>query len=297
MDIPYKSLAGDERPDIELPRTLARLVTRDYLETMGIRTVLGSGFDSWPPPPQHVVVNETLRRRVFQSSDPIGKPLLLDLNGWKTFTVVGVVEDSRASLNISTIEEAYLPQAAMPVFWPMNVVIRTAGDPSMLFDAIRREMVAYERRSPAHRVVAMQDLIDQSMSSRHAVQVLMWLATLCTLLLTVFVVYVVTDSAVAASQPEMRLRSALGATPAMIWRAVLRDGARWLGTGLAAGLILSFATQSIARSRFASSVGADAYLVVLLSLAIVAFVPYALGAGSLTRRSSISDGGRRTAHP
>ena len=82
---------------------------------MGIPVLKGRGFteqDKAGAPPV-IIVNETLARKYWPNTDPIGKRMRytgpLEQNPW--MQVVGVVKDVKHELNLPVTEDYYLPHA------------------------------------------------------------------------------------------------------------------------------------------------------------------------------------------
>src|SRR5690606_29067872 len=95
--------------------------------------------------PRVLLANEAFVRRFLSRGDPLGRRVSFD-DGETWAEVVGVVGDVRQyGLDQEVRPEVYLPIAQ---FTPgaMTVVLRTAGDPLALADAVRRELCA-DRKS------------------------------------------------------------------------------------------------------------------------------------------------------
>ena len=95
------------------------------------------------------VINEAFARRVFGSSNPIGRRIRTpNPQDTSMATIVGVVGDLRYSkLDAEPEPEVYLPYRRSPFLRSVNVVVRTAGDPAAIAPAIRKQISAVDTGS------------------------------------------------------------------------------------------------------------------------------------------------------
>jgi predicted permease len=148
-------------PGAAVPRVGWRFVWGDYFEVMRIPLLAGRRFaetDGSTAPPV-AILNESMARTLF--GDPagaLGQRLVQQgggRDGETVVEVVGVVGDVRHDgLDSPPRQEIFrpLPQTFM---FPMQVVVRTVGDPSGLAAAVRREMYDVD---PAVPVADLQPL-------------------------------------------------------------------------------------------------------------------------------------------
>src|SRR4030095_5062043 len=86
-----------------------------------------------PDRPMVVLINETLQRRYFSDSDPIGARLK---SGKQVAEIVGVVGDIKQySLADSPVSQIYGSLAQNPFIFT-SLAVRTAGDPRLLAKGI-----------------------------------------------------------------------------------------------------------------------------------------------------------------
>ncbi|HEY6399782.1 MAG TPA: ABC transporter permease, partial [Blastocatellia bacterium] len=132
------------------PRAGARMITPDYIRTMGIPLIKGrlfndqDGFDA----PKVMLINETLARRFFPGQDPIGKRLKQALKGI-TGEIVGVVGDVRdRALSKEAPPEFYLPYTYM-MAGSMSITARVkTGDPMNIAAPLRAEVREIDKDLP-----------------------------------------------------------------------------------------------------------------------------------------------------
>jgi predicted permease len=112
-------------------------VGTDFFHVMGIPILQGRDISDADTvtSPSVVVVNETLVRRFFPKSNPLGHSLG-DKHRW---TIVGVVKDSKYhSADEPAMPMAYYAFAQRETIGPMQIEVRTQGDPMNLLASMRR---------------------------------------------------------------------------------------------------------------------------------------------------------------
>jgi len=193
--------------------------------------------------PRVAIVNQTFAARYLRGQNPIGQTFHLNTN---TVTVVGVVPDSKfARLNSAPEPFMYLPMAQ---HWSSgtNLLVRTVGDPTNIFAAIRREIRALDPNLPAPTLTTLRQSTSVALlPQRVAVAVTGVLGLLGMLLATVGLYGVLSFSA-AQRSAEIGIRLALGALRTDVVRLVVGEGMRLVGIGMLAGLAVALlATQAL----------------------------------------------------
>jgi predicted permease len=264
-----------ERIEVEFRRALHR-----YFETMRIPVLRGRTFDEQDAPdaPPVVVVNQTLARRVFPGEDPIGHRLRTGPSGpW--MEVVGVIGDVRhAGLEQEPAPELYIHYLQNPPVSPF-VVIRTAGDPAALADAVRAEARRIDRDLPVYDIRSMAEVRGAAVAERRFVLGLVAIFGAVALLLAVVGIDGAVSVSVAERMHEMSIRLALGADPARLWRMVVAQATRTTAIGLLMGLGIAWLAAPLVRAQlFGVAAGDPLTLVAVCALFLVlaagaAFVP------------------------
>ena len=268
-------------PDGPAPNTdYWQFVTADYIGTMGIEVV--SGRDFGPADAAEgmatVLVNERLVRTFYPDVDPIGRRLRPPGNNpW--LTIVGVVRDvKQGGLEEETGTELYFlyPQVARFGFAPltMNVVVRTAGDPLAVANAVRAEVRAIDPTLPVASLASMDEVLSASLARPRFLTLLLGVFAAVALLLAAIGTYGVMSYSVAERRQEIGIRMALGAHAGSVLRMVLRQGVVTAGIGLGIGVLGALALSSFLRSMLfqVSATDATAFVVAPLTLAIVALL-------------------------
>lgn len=210
-----------------------------YFETLGVPLLRGRGLEEADREgaPGAVVVNEAFARRFWPDGDALGRRIGISGSAGPVLEIVGVTTTGKY---LSPVEEErpfiYFPALQVPGRGPFTLHVRTAGDPTSLASAVRREIAA---TAPGWIVTAVRTMDDQLgvalLPQRLAAGALGLFGTLA-LGLAALGLYGVVAYAVAQRTREFGIRIALGAEGNAILRMVLRQGAGLVGTGVAIGM-------------------------------------------------------------
>jgi putative ABC transport system permease protein len=248
FDVPYHRADQAEPPRAAAPKAKFRAVTPDYFRAMGIPLNQGRSFleQDRHDSPNVVVVNQLLAERAWPGENPIGKRLRFVWADWQTYEVVGVVGNTKSYGLVENWQpELFVPQAQIP-YTVMNVVIRTTGDHKAITSAVRRTILDLDPYQPPHSIVAMGDLISDSIARERFAMT--WLGVLAAVALTLASVgiYSVISHVTTQRTREVGIRLALGAQTSDVMRLVMRNGMTLSLIGVAIGLAGSLTlTRSI----------------------------------------------------
>jgi predicted permease len=268
------------------PSTAITIAAPGVFAALGIPLKAGRDFnesDTTDRAPV-AIVNESLARKSLSGENPIGRQIycLYDTN--QPMTIVGVVGDvhNRGPAQ-DPMPECYIPYQ-QHVFGGMNVLVRTAGDPSALAGALRR---LGRTQSP---IVSMkfttmeQDLSETVASPRFRTLLFAMFAALA-VFLAMAGVYGVMAFAVSQRSNEIGLRMALGAGRGSVLALILRQALVLATAGLMFGIAISIAGTRLLTSMLFRVKPNDVpvYLGVTVLLGIVtliaAYVPARRAAG------------------
>lgn len=271
-----------------------RIVTPDYLDTMGIRILRGRGFEAGDRngSVNVAVLNEVAAAALFPGQDPIGKRFgccEMGPDGLPALkTVVGVAENVRGNgLAEGVYPEFYLPVAqAPPVAWDwlertVYVVARGEGAPEALLPSVRGVIGRVDPNLPLYQTSSMEDRMRASLATARFNTLLLALLGAIGLILAAVGIYSVIAYYVTQRTPEIGVRMALGATPGHVIRLVLRQAAIPVGLGLALGILSSLAAT---RVLAANLVGVDAKDPLTLASVVAVLAVSALLASILPAR-------------
>ena len=206
-------------PQDQQPQADYRMATPGYFNTMGIALRQGRLFD------QHddldakrvVLVNEALVRKHFAHENPLGQHIVMG----KPIEIVGVVADAKLYGLDAPVEPAvYVPHMQHPGE-SMGVVVRTAGDPSAMASAVRREILKLDTGQPISDVRTMETVLSDSLMLRRAAMLMLTVFALLALTLATVGIYGLTAYSVSRRTHEIGLRVALGASRPQILRLVV----------------------------------------------------------------------------
>jgi len=276
------SFAVEGRPEPkpgERPFALNRSATPGVFPTLRIPLKRGRLFDAHDraDQPRVLVVDEAFVRKFFPGEDPLGRRIGLggpeDGDKRKWCTIVGVVGD---------VKQRPTAREPEPNMWfPLaqgsdnfaSAVVRVSGDPAGYAKAAQDAVVAARPGTPIYQVQPMTKVASDTLWSQRFFGGLFVSFAGLALFLAALGIYGVMAYSVAQRTQEIGVRLALGAQPGDLVQMILRQGARLVGLGLAAGFVVAwFTTQLLAKLLY----GIDphdppTFAGVPLLLALVAF--------------------------
>jgi predicted permease len=226
----------------KLPHAGFRLASPSYFATLGIPLLRGrefsetDGYDA-----QFVaIVSESLVRQTFPNEDPIGKRILCGLDSDKPMTVVGVVGDVRQQSPASApAPELYMPMRQHPYHAnEMQVIVRTAVDPTSLVDSVRRTTQSFNPEI-ATKFTTLETMVAESIATPRFRTMLVTVFATVALVLAMAGVYGVMTFIATQRTSEFGLRVALGAAPSDVMRLILRRALLLASVGVMIGVLLS----------------------------------------------------------
>ena len=232
-----------------------QIISPDYFHAMGISLMRGRFLSDEEAklPPASVIVNQTLARKVWPGTDPIGKRIRLQ-PGVPWLSVVGVVADIKNhGSNVATKPEIYFLLTGQPFqIWvdlrSMTVVVHTSSEPGHMVSAIRGQLKQLDPELPIYKVSTLQELVSSSVSQTRFPALTLSLFACTALILAAIGVYGVLAYTVTQSRHEIGVRMALGAQQGQILRLFLGQGVRWAALGGSAGLVAALMLVHLMRS-------------------------------------------------
>jgi putative ABC transport system permease protein len=248
-EVPLTGSAGPTVVGVVGSDATADAVSREaspaYFNVMRIPLLAGRAFDTRDNAfsPARVVVSDSLARRLFGTSPPIGRQIWLDAGG-QMADIVGIVGDVKHR----SLDEPVLPTLYLSVFQSPSrsnvLVVRTDRPDGDVIEAVREEVSRLDSSLPVYRVRSLRDVVAHSpgMVARRVLTATFSGFAVLAVVLGAVGLYGVVAHDVASRRAETALRIALGADPKRIVSAILGQGALMLGLGLATGGVLSIWT-------------------------------------------------------
>jgi len=267
----------DGRPvDKEHPvRANFRIVSPKYFETMRIPVNRGRSFTTADRENTErvAIVSESFAARHFKDESPIGHRLKIETvdGGWITIAGVSgdIIDDWFANRNIPTI---YIPEAQKPTH-SINLVARTAGDPSGIEAGIRRALLAVDPNLPAYQVRTMNDALKERTTGLRFIGGLMAAFGVIALVLAAIGIYSVMAFYVSLRRKEMGLRLALGATPGNVLRMMLGQASRLSLIGVGIGTIAAVALARVIEQALLGTAAASPLLFAAVGFQVTSIDP------------------------
>jgi putative ABC transport system permease protein len=244
----------------DTPAVQDRWVSPGYFHTMRIPLVDGRDFIESDD--EHgagvAVIDETLARRHWPDTSPIGEHLLLDYGTGeepRDFEIVGIAGNIKhVSLNEEPTGTIYAPLAQIPPSIVtsraanLSVVVRGVAETQALARALRHELQSVDPLAAASSIKAMSQYLDATVAARRFNMLLMSLFAGVALLLATAGLYALLSYSVMQRTHEFGVRMALGAGMGEMLRLVIRQGLTLASAGIAMGLVASLALTRLMSS-------------------------------------------------
>lgn len=264
--LPLQNREGRAAPVSRVSANFGRLVGMSIVSGRWLNDVEMQGA---------IVINETLARRDFHDSDPIGARIRVPWLGENGLgTIVGVAADVKyAEIDADTKPELFFHYADTPIFG-VTVVMRTDGDPIAAAPEIRKALSSLDPTQSFYSVRTMETALAESIAPRRFNLLLLGTFALVALVLAALGVYGVVSYSVAERTREIGIRLALGAERARVVRMIVGHGMLSVTAGIIVGLAGSMAaTRWIAGLLYGvQPTDAPTFTTTTMMLAAVAFI-------------------------
>jgi len=273
--------APGQEPGVEV-----RVVTPTYFQAMGIPLLKGRLLNERDVKETRVLlINETMAKRYFPNTDPVGKQLEVMWDGSGPDEIVGVVGDIReGALNKEPEPAIYWSHAREP-YSGMAFVIRANGDAARLSTAVQKQIRSLDPEQPVADVRTMDQVISRSIARPRFNTLLLSIFAGVALLLASVGLYGVMNYSATQRTHEVGIRMALGATRTDIMRLVVGNGMTLTLIGIGIGVVASLMLTRVMTSLLFGVTATDipTFLGVSAVLATVALIANYIPARRATR--------------
>ena len=217
-------------------------VTPTYFDTMQIPVKAGRGFTALDTndAPKVMIVNETLARKLWPGESPVGRKIWVWYDEKFFREIVGVVGDTRLSLDAEAESQMYVPLAQDSGWGTLSFVVRTNGEPAALTGAVRNEIRAVDKGVLIYNVKTLDDVVAIAAAPRRTPMLLLSSFAGVAMLLAMLGIYGVTAYYVTQRTHEIGVRIALGARMRDVLKLVLSRGVIFALIGIAIGFAGAF---------------------------------------------------------
>ena len=224
-----------------------KIVSAGYFDVLGIRLRSGRLLrDSDSAGSARVaVINETLARREFPNTDPIGRHVTVrEIVAGRTefgrpiaWEIVGVIADEKITgLGDETSAGLYVSNEQSPTYG-INLVVQTTMPLSSVQRTIRSAIDAVNKDQALSDVRPLEDIVTQSVLGTRISGILLAAFAGIALSLAAVGVYGVMSYTARQRTHEMGVRAALGASTGNLRRLIVTNGIRLASGGLVIGVL------------------------------------------------------------
>jgi putative ABC transport system permease protein len=269
-------------PPGQEPNMDIRVVSPDFLETLGIPLVAGRVFETIDRDGgvRAAIVSRSMATQFYEGQNPIGQQITVDANlGYGSdapWTIVGIAEDTRSNqLTSGPAAEVYLPHAQMGGRF-MTVHVRIAPDVRDVLPAIRARLGAVDPNVPLRDVEMLRTTVDRQLGPTRFYMTLLTTFAALAVALAAIGLYGVVAYLVSGRTREIGIRMAMGAEARDVLRLVLAQGIRPALLGLAVGIGGVFVGARVLESMLYEIEPTDPSTVVLTTLLLLVVVVCAI---------------------
>jgi putative ABC transport system permease protein len=224
------------------------VVAPDYFSTLRTPVLRGRAFTEADRPgaPPVVIVSESTARHLWPAGDAVGEQVLFGAELDRTFTVVGVVPDTRYRDLRDARPSVYFPlaQSFFP-FAPTNLVIRTTGPPLTVVDELRRVIADTDAAVALAGAMPFASFLERPLAQPRLNALLLVIFGIAAVTVAAVGLFGVMMTMVRQRTRELGVRLALGATASDLRWLVLRRGLVIAAAGCLFGLAGALMTNRV----------------------------------------------------
>ena len=263
--------------------TSFRVVSKNYLDALGVKIVEGRGFTSADvlSGDTVVIINEATRDKFFNGMNPIGRRVASGFGG--SATVIGVAKNAaERDLTSGFAPARYMLTTVVPyTSYTQSVVIRMkpGNDPASILDEAKRTITASSSIIAVQNATTMRTIVDEAVGPALQLMGLLVILGGLALLLGAIGVYGVVSHFVSKRRREWSIRLALGLRPMSLISQIVTMGGTLVTIGAVLGLLAAMGMMRVLRTFLYQVTPADstsllaAMGTLVLAGLIAAFVP------------------------
>jgi predicted permease len=279
-------LTVEGRPPVAAGQEASAFLTvasEGYFQAMGIPLRAGRLFGDADrlDGARVVVVNETLARRQWAGTSPLGSRLNVRWNGKPvTAEVIGVVGSSlHRRLDRGPEPEVFMSSEQAP-YGSMTYVVRAQAGADTLVAPVQRAIWSVDPQQSFYRTATLDELVSKSLASPRFLLLVLAAFAGAAMALSATGLYGLVSFLTSRRTQEIGVRVALGASGADIFRLVVGEGMALVAGGLVVGIVGGLAAGRALEGALFGVSPADpgTGLAVVSMLAAVAFAACAVPA-------------------
>jgi predicted permease len=251
-------------------------VTPDYFRVVGNPILQGRAFtpDDTANSQLVAIVNQAFAKRYFDGK-AVGRQFnrFVGTNQFAAVTIVGIAQDLRHNgLEQEIAPEFYIPEEQAPS-GEVNIALRSAADPTLLANAMRKAVLAVDSQQPLFDIETMDQRVANQVAQRRLIMLLVACFALLAVILSAVGVYGVFAYSLSQRRQEMGVRLALGASRGRLIGLIVTQAARLIAVGGILGITGAFLLNRLLTSML---VGIKAHDALSFSLAWLLMTTIAL---------------------
>jgi predicted permease len=256
----------------QVPESNFNEVSTDYLATLGVPLLAGRPLTLHDSGRSMCLINETFARKYFAGRNPIGWHIGYDTGAPIKNEVVGIVKDFRyRNLREDIPPQVFYLYLDATHLHGMTIYIRSRISAERMMKQARETVRQIDPNVPLFDMRTIDETIDRTLTTERLVASLSTLFGGLATLLALIGLYGVLAYTVARRTREIGVRMALGAVPHDVVWMVMREVLALVAVGVVAGVSLSLAFGSLARSQLYGIEAHDpcplVWVVIILSVA------------------------------